>query len=177
MAIPFLANSEEALSPDYWITSAEQWGHLEAGEVVLLDASKESGGSGEGHAATAAILIHSPIEPVWNVVNDHDKAPEFIKSLIASKTIEKDTGYSILQQQVKVGFYRVNYMAELRLKPPDLIEFDQVSGDLKSMDGFWRFISVESETGSKTLLIYRLSLKPDFPVPPFLIVCQIRSSR
>ncbi|MDF2375962.1 MAG: SRPBCC family protein [Verrucomicrobiales bacterium] len=163
------AMSDETSKPDHWIKTPAQWALLEAGDVIILESTGESETKGSNHAATAAILIDSPVIPVWDVVNDQEKAPNYMKTLRSSKLLEEHEGYSLIQQQVKIGFHKVNYVVKHVPTPPSVIHFSRERGDMKEMNGFWRFIEVGGGEESKTLLIYRLSLKPDFPVPAFLI--------
>ncbi|MDF1658362.1 MAG: SRPBCC family protein [Verrucomicrobiales bacterium] len=156
-------------SPEYWIKTHAHWTSLEEGEVVLLESPDESKPVKTDHAAIAAILIDSPVAQVWDIVNDQDKAPDYMKTLLSSELLEEHEGYSLIQQQVKVGFHQVEYVVRHMPTPTSVIEFERQSGDLKSMNGFWRFIEVGKEGSMQTLLIYRLSLQPDFPIPPFLI--------
>lgn len=164
-----MLRGEEASYPQDWIKTPEQWTYLHAGEVILLESSGKAGAKDSNHAAMAAILIDASLEDVWSVVNDQDKAPGYIKTLISSKLVEDHETYSLLEQQVKVGFHKVTYIVKHMPEPQNAIHFQRESGDLKDMGGFWRFIPVVDEEETKTLLIYRLSLKPDFPIPPFLI--------
>lgn len=159
----------ESANPHDWIKTEAQWTALKAGEVIVLEATNQSGEKNADHAAMAAILVDAPVDQVWDVVNDQDKAPDYIKTLLSSKRLEEHEGYSLLQQQVKVGFHKVKYIVKHMPSPPSVIHFARQSGDLKSMSGFWRFLPLGDEPEAGTLLIYRLSLEPDFPVPAFLI--------
>ena len=163
------AYPDESSTPDFWIKSPDQWASLKAGEVVIIESPDKSDSKDSDHAAMAAILIDSPVIPVWDIVNDQDKAPHYLKTLLSSELLEQHEGYSLIEQQVKVGFHKVKYVVKHMPTPPSVINFSRESGDLKEMAGFWRFIEVGEESEAKTLLIYRLSLKPDFPVPQFLI--------
>lgn len=161
--------SDESRNPVDWIKTKAQWTALEAGEVIVLESTGQSDRADADHAAMAAILVAAPVEQVWDVVNDQDKAPDYIKTLLSSKLLEDHGSYSLLQQQVKVGFHKVKYIVKHMPSPPSVIHFARESGDLKAMDGFWRFLPVGEGPDAGTLLIYRLCLKPDFPVPAFLI--------
>lgn len=160
---------EEPASADDWISTTDQWSQLNAGSVLLLESSLQSGEKEANHAATAAILIDAPVEDVWAVLSDQDKAPDYMKTLLSSKLVEQNDSYSLLEQQVKVGFHKVKYIVKHMPEPPVAIRFERESGDLKEMGGFWRFFPVGEQPNTKTLLVYRLSLKPDFPIPPFII--------
>ncbi|MEM1441247.1 MAG: SRPBCC family protein [Verrucomicrobiota bacterium] len=156
-------------SVENWIKTQEQWDALQKGEVVILNAQAPGESGDSDHSAMAAILIKAPVLSVWEVLNDHDRSPDYIKSLLSSDLKEENEDHSLLQQKVKVGFHKVSYVVKHIPEPHSVIHFERVSGDMKAMDGFWRFFPVGDEESTATVLIYRLSLKPDFPVPAFLI--------
>ncbi len=169
LALTTLLSAEEQPSVEDWISTAQQWSQLGAGSVILLESSGGSDSKEANHAGMAAILIDAPVENVWNVVNDQDKAPGYIKTLLSSELVEKCDTYSLIEQEVKVGFHKVKYVVKHVPEQPIAIHFKRDSGDLKEMGGYWRFFPIGEGEETKTLLIYRLSLKPDFPIPPFLI--------
>ncbi|MDF1824353.1 MAG: SRPBCC family protein [Verrucomicrobiales bacterium] len=162
-------HGENASPANDWISSPGQWKELYAGDAILLESSDPPHAKGSRYAATAAILIEASVEEVWNVINDQERAPGYLKSLLSSKSLEDHDTYSLLEQEVKVGFHKVKYVVRHMPEPQTSIHFQRVSGDLKEMAGFWRFISVKGSADTRTLLIYQLSLTPDFPVPPFLV--------
>ncbi len=162
-------DQEPESTVDFWVKTAEQQTALKAGQVIILESIDNSEGGTPDHATTAAVLINAPLSAVWDVVSDQNEAPNYIKTLLSSKVVKEESDYSLIQQRVKVGFHKIDYMVKHIPAPPSIIRFERVSGDLKSMDGFWRFIPISGEAGEGTLLIYKLSLQPDFPVPAFLI--------
>ncbi|MEM6278236.1 MAG: SRPBCC family protein [Verrucomicrobiota bacterium] len=166
-----LAPAEETETDplENWIEIPDQWEALHRGDVVILDASAPGEEEKSDHSAMAAVLIEAPVLNVWAVLNDHNRSPDYIKTLLSSSLMEEKEDHALLEQKVKVGFHKVSYVVKHTPEPHSIIHFERVSGDMKSMDGFWRFFPVEGEESPSTLLIYRLSLKPDFPVPGFLI--------
>lgn len=167
-ALPCLSLPDEPDNPSQWITSPGQWSQLREGKVILLSSDATSSDD-SGYSATAAVVVDAPPSEVWKVVDDGNAAAGFQDSLVSSKVIERAADYTLVEQVVKIGLTKVNYVVRQKPQPPRLMDFELESGDLREMDGFWRCLPLESEGKQRTLLIYRLSLKPAIPIPGFLI--------
>lgn len=163
--VSFSALAETSDAASDWITDTSQWTALHQGEVVLLDSETGS----EGHSATAAVLVDAPPSAVRAVVEDGDRAADFQESLVASRVVERTEDSIVLEQTVKVGLQKVTYRVRQYPRSPRLMDFELESGELKEMDGFWRYLPVSDEGETATLLVYRLSLKPLIPLPGFLV--------
>ena len=159
----------EADSARSWITGKEQWSELEAGRAILIDSSISSKENGDSHSATAALLVDAAPDVVRTVVEDGDKAAGFQEALVSSEIIDRTGSVTLVRQIAKVGLHKVGYVVRQTAENPQLMNFELVDGDLKSMSGFWRFLPVPSEEGTRTLLVYRLSLEPNAPIPGFLV--------
>jgi len=160
-------SAAEDKSAEDWVSTPEQWKKLSKGEVLLL--VSQTDGKGAGHSATAAILVDAPRGKVWDVVYDSDAAAGFQDSLVSSQIVEETESYALVEQVVKVGFHKAKYVVRQKPDRPDAIVFERESGDMKEIDGFWRFFTVVTGDEEKTLAVYRLSLKPDIPLPGFLV--------
>ncbi len=153
---------------------------MENGEVVLLeesskDAADETAAEDEDHGVTAAILIDARPRDVWDFVADKEAAPDYIDSLESAEVIEETEEHVLIRQVMKLGpLPRISYVVKHSPTPPHTVNFERHSGDLKKISGFWKFLPVED--GRKCLLVYRLSLKPGFLVPNFVVRNSLRKS-
>lgn len=158
-------------TPGDYVTKESDWKKLRAGEVIILTSSKKR----EEHGATSAILVDAPPKAVWAVIADKEGAPDYIDSLESAKVTKETKDHILIEQVMKLGpLPRVTYVVKHIPKPPHTVLFERDSGDLKEIDGFWKFLPVDQ--GKKCLLIYHLELKPGFLVPGFVIKRSLKKS-
>ena len=159
------ASTEEAR---HLVNDDEKWEELQGGKPVLLCDIKESV-AGELKRALAGIIIESPVEPVWEVVCDKEAAAVYVKNLKRARIVERgrEDGleYHVVEQEVKPSLFLTTFTYCLKhvLQPYSRIDFEKVSGDLKSVHGSWKFVSFED--GAKTLLVYEMNVDPGRFIP------------
>jgi len=167
--LPLTLAAADSESASHWIKTEKQWSELQTGKVILLDSTLSAEEDVKSHSATAAIIVDAVPDVVRNVVEDGNKAAGFQESLVSSEILERSGDTTLVKQVAKVGFHKVSYIVCQTAENPSFMSFKLVEGDLKQMDGFWRFLPISSDSGTKTLLVYRLSLEPNIPIPGFMI--------
>ncbi|MCB1062316.1 MAG: SRPBCC family protein [Verrucomicrobiae bacterium] len=170
-----------AKSPEETVGDKILWKELNDGKVVVLPlglpllSSEPGDDEDDFHAACAAIIIEAPVKAVWDVIADKEAAPDYIESLQSAKILEEHPDYVLIEQVMKLGpLPKVTYVVKHMPLPPHEVKFERHSGDLESIKGFWKFMPIGD--GSKCLVIYRLSLKPGFFVPNFVIKRSLKKS-
>tara|TARA_R110002096_G_scaffold4493_27_gene20988 strand:- start:9163 stop:9795 length:633 start_codon:yes stop_codon:yes gene_type:complete len=149
------------------------WKMLEQGEVVLLvDVNEKVSKQDRGNPAfypTGAILINSPVENVWNLINDKEAAPDYVQSLVRCRIVGKGAAHMMVEQEMKMNGLpgTFTYIVKHVMRPFERVDFERVSGDLRDIRGSWQFVPVEENT--KTLLIYSLHVDPGRFVPQGLV--------
>ena len=136
---------------------------LLAGEVV----ARESSGDSSGGSARMQILVQAPPRAVWNVIVSCELAFRFVAGLRQCE-VRDDTGErALVRQVVDQGWLMpsFDFVFESLRQPWSRIDFRLVEGNLAAMDGSWRFI----ETPDGTLVDYEMRLRPQAPVPAFLV--------
>ena len=83
--------------------------------------------------------------------------------------IEREPGADVttLRQSVDKGWAvpRVDYVITVRRVPFSRVDFSLVEGDLRVMEGGWRFV----ESGDALLVTHEIRVQPAFPVPRWLL--------
>lgn len=136
---------------------------LLAGEVV----ARESSGDSSGGSARMQILVQAPPRAVWSVVVSCELAFQFVAGLRECE-VRDDTGErALVRQVVDQGWLlpSFDFVFESLRQPWSRIDFRLVEGNLAAMEGSWRFI----ETPDGTLVDYEMRLRPQAPVPAFLV--------
>lgn len=170
-AVPWSFSSAQS-SAHGWVTKAADWQKLKAGKTIFLNTPEEALKSKP--TETAAILVDSPPHEVWAVIADKEGAPKFIKGLKSAKVLKRGPGYELVEQKMTVGLIKVTYVLKDVSEPPDTVKFSRHSGDMKEIDGFWKFYPVDG--GTQTLVVYRLGLKPGMGIPDLFVHSSLKTS-
>lgn len=162
-ALPMSALASNLANPatDAPVLTESQWSALQSGQPVLLDNRHEQ----DPRAILGAILVDTPVQSTWHVINDKEKGPEFTKGLLRAKVLEEGESHMLVEQDMKVGVIPgvFTYVMRHDMQPLKRVDFARKSGDLKEVKGYWKFIPVEGN--SKTLLVYSLFIDPGFFLP------------
>jgi uncharacterized membrane protein len=168
------ASTEEARA---LVGDEEKWKALQGGEAILLCDEKDAIKRGTKYAL-AAIIIESPVKPVWNVVCDKEAAVAYMKNLKSAKVLEqgREDGlkFQVVEQEVKPSLFPVTYTYSLKhvMQPYSKINFRRVSGEMKEVEGSWRFLPLEG--GTKMMLVYELQVTPGKLIPGFVMRSSLR---
>ena len=165
VALFFTADS---VLPDQQATDPETLTRLLSGEVVAFDTkSDKSGGS-----AHMQILVEASPQAIWNVIISCELAFVFVDGLTYCEVLEEAEGRALVHQVVKQGWPipTQDFTFESLRQAFTEIGFRLVDGNLKAMEGYWRF-SVRPEG---TLVDYEVRIQPEIPAPRFIVRRNIR---
>lgn len=142
---------------------SEVLARLEADEVVAQEATGDS----QGGSARMQLLVQAPAQAVWSVIISCELAFRFVEGLQHCEVLEDTGDRALVRQVVDRGWLmpRLDFVFESLRWPWDQIDFRLVEGNLKAMEGSWRF----EETAAGTLVDYEISLRPQAPAPGFLV--------
>ena len=159
---PLRARAEEAAAEELSEESS-------AGESLGAPATEI--GPDEKADIQSKIFIPVRTDSVWMVLTDYDHLREFIPNMIESRLLE-DHGTVKLIEQVAEGKWfmlgkRARVVLEVEEHKYSRLDFHVVDGDFSVFDGSWEL--VPGKGGRGTWLSYRLSEKPRFLVPGFLV--------
>jgi carbon monoxide dehydrogenase subunit G len=106
---------------------------------------------------TSTADIDAPLERVWELVQDVEKAPEWQGGLKAMDPIERDgDGRAILCESHSDGKVRtIKSNVRFSYDGPTRLNWSQEKGDLKSVDGSWQ---LEDIGNGRTRAIYSLDV-------------------
>ncbi|MBB4663841.1 type II toxin-antitoxin system RatA family toxin [Conexibacter arvalis] len=105
------------------------------------------------------VEIAAPIERVWEIAADLERAPEWQTSLVSVDVLERDgDGRPALVETVSDAKVKT-VKARLRFSyaPPGRIDTRQEKGDLKALTGHWTFADIG---GGRTRATYALDVDP-----------------
>lgn len=105
------------------------------------------------------VEIDAPLEEVWAIAADLERAPEWQSSLVSVDVLERDAdGRPALVETVSDAKVKtVKARLRFRYDPPGRIDTEQEKGDLKALSGRWSFSDLG---GGRTRATYSLEVDP-----------------
>ena len=159
---------------DGTVSSTEAMARLRKGEILAEDAR-----TGEpGGAARVQTLMHSDLQELWAYISSCDSAFKYVKGMRECELLAVEHGVNSdttrLHQVVKKSWVvpGIDYIIEVRRQPPHRIDFKLIEGNLKALEGGWRFNVLPDEQG--IVVTHEVRVQPDFPAPRWLIQRSMR---
>ena len=103
----------------------------------------------------ASADIYAPIERCWEVVADVELAPEWQSGLDWLSALERDAGGRaiVCEAETDVKVTRVKSRVRFSYEPPSRLSWEQVRGQLKSVEGSWTLDALDGERTRATYTI------------------------
>ncbi|MGF1493388.1 MAG: SRPBCC family protein [Microcoleaceae cyanobacterium] len=112
---------------------------------------------------TGQVSIDAPITTVWSVLTDYDNFEQFFPNISESKLIQSQDNKKVFEQQYQIriaGFSRqFRVQVEAQETYPKAIKFQQVEGDLKTLEGEWEIQTLPSNSRS-VVVTHRVTVMP-----------------
>src|SRR3954465_13496029 len=88
---------------------------------------------------SASEEIDAPLDEVWAVVEDVLSAPEWQDGLVGMTALETDDEgrATLVEAENDIKGRTVKSQVRFHYEPPDRLSWEQVKGDLKSVEGSW----------------------------------------
>jgi len=150
------------------IPDPETLERLGNGEILLLDASTDSA---EDTIRVQAIF-HAPAKAAWDIILSCEQKFTYVNGLKKCEVIEDEGDRMLIHQVVKTSWLAptMDFLYETLGDRYDRIRFQLVEGNMKSMEGGWKF----TEIADGILVDYELRVQPAIPVPNFIISNDLR---
>ncbi|MFT7564782.1 MAG: hypothetical protein ACI8ZT_002442 [Bacteroidia bacterium] len=156
-------------------SSEAEMGRLLKGEILVESArTEESGGSVRVQA-----VMHADSQLIWDFIASCDSVFLYVHGLrsctVLSIESSPDSDTTLLHQSVKKSWIIpiIEFTVLIRRQLPDRVDFMLVEGDLKAMEGGWRFQQLDD--GAGVLVTHEIQVAPKFPVPRWLIRRSMRT--
>ena len=122
--------SLQTLSPE---TLVQLRSFAERGELVLIESNR----GGTLKQITLMTVVRAPRQIVWDVLSATERYPDFVPNVVRSKTIVQRDHERVVSWELEVPLINVEGKNRYRFSPPQAMDVDAVSGDLKT--GAWRW--------------------------------------
>lgn len=94
-------------------------------------------------AGSRSIEIAAPAERCFTIAADLDQVPEWHGAMVAIDVVERDDQgrAALVDSEMDVTVTRVSMRLRFSYEEPSAVRWTRESGDLKSLEGSWRFAS------------------------------------
>ncbi len=136
---------------------------LKAGEVVVEETRLDD----QGGSVRAMALSQANAETTWRVIADCGDARRYVHGLEFCEVLIDEPDQALTHHVVDPGWLvpKMDFRFETRRHPYHRMDFKLTEGNLKKMQGFWLFASIEPGL----LIIHELHIQPRAPAPRWLV--------
>ncbi len=131
----------------------------------------------EGYQVDGVCPVRATRATAWSVLTDYEGIDRFVPSMQVSRVLSRAPDHWVVEQiasaRVFVFGRKMRVVLEIHEQPPDSIRFKDIArDDFSDYRGLWRF----EGHGTDTRVIYRVTAKPRFSVPDFVLRHALRTS-
>ncbi len=161
---PVRADTElTALAPEISPPDEDEMERLIRGEILR----KRVESDGSKGAAVLQVMMFTDAQAVWEIIVSCQQAMIYVDGLEVCEVLDDQRHYTRTHQIVDRGWPspRLDYVFEADRQPHLFMVFRLVEGNLKEMQGFWRFDQLDDGL----LVSHAVSIRPKTPAPRWLV--------
>jgi hypothetical protein len=121
------------------------------------------------YTVSAEFTAAAPAHVTLGTLTDYENIPRFMPAVRTSTVAERGDGYALLEQEAIASFMmfskRIHLTLEVREAAGVIRFIDRCGKSFERYEGSWTV----TESGGRSLVVYRLTAKPSFEVPGFLL--------
>lgn len=144
--------------------SAAEFSRLQAGEVLVSKTQVDKAGG----AAIAQAIFYIDASELWRVLSDCTANYRFVRGLKDCEILSETATSAVTRQVLKPYLLlpRFEYVFETRREPYEWIVIRLRDGDLRVLEGSWRFDPLPGDGG--ILVTHAIRIQPQMRVPRWL---------
>ena len=140
-----------------------------AGAGQATDASAAVHEARGVYVVSAEFSVPGPAAVAVAVLTDYESIPRFMPAVKTSTVTERGDDYAVVEQEAVATFMlfskRIHLVLEVQAHAGTIRFRDRCGKSFERYEGAWTV----SDTGGRTTIGYRLTAKPSFDVPTFLL--------
>lgn len=121
------------------------------------------------YLVSAEFSVPGPAAVALTVLTDYENIPRFMPAVKTSTVTERGEDYAVVEQEAVATFMlfskRIHLVLDVLVHAGTIRFSDRCGKSFERYDGAWTV----SDTGGRTTIGYRLTAKPSFEVPAFLL--------
>ena len=122
-----------------------------------------------GGAARVRALFRAEPRHIWDTLGDCAANFRFVRGLQECEVTEQTPEHAVTRQVARKYWLAptLSYRFETRRQPHEWIQIRLLDGDLKAMQGSWRFDLLDG--GPLVLVTHEIRVQPQMPAPRWLV--------
>ena len=138
---------------------------LQRGEILTQTIHSEKSGG----AARVTAMFHGEVDDVWSVIGYCENEFIYVRGLELCELVKPGLKVMRKHHRVNNNWYTptIDFIFVASRTSPTHGEFRLVSGNLKVLEGQWKFQPL-ADTG-KTIVIHEIRIRSRFPAPRWLV--------
>jgi hypothetical protein len=121
------------------------------------------------YTVTAEFTAAAPAHATLATLTDFENIPRFMPAVRTSTVLERGDGYVLVEQEAIASFMmfskRIHLWLEVRETAGTIRFLDRCGRSFERYEGSW----MVTEQAGRSAVVYRLTAKPSFEVPGFLL--------
>jgi ribosome-associated toxin RatA of RatAB toxin-antitoxin module len=121
------------------------------------------------YSVSAEFSASGSPDEVLATLSDYDNIPRFMPAVKRSRIVERSNEHVVVEQEAVASFMmfskRIHLMLDVSRQPGTIHFADRCGRSFGRYEGSWTV----SERDGLTVIVYRLTAKPAFDVPTFLL--------
>lgn len=138
---------------------------------------------GEKGKYTAKILLNASQETAWSVLTDYGNISKFMPNVVSSQILAVNGNQKVIEQVDARQVFLINVRSRIRSAVTETaknrIDFRQLEGDLRSMQGYWKVEPVAPYRGApanQVLITQVIEVEPQAGTPKEIFYSLFKSS-
>ncbi len=138
---------------------------LKRGEVLLQTIQDENPGT----AARVTALFHTNAQAIWNIIGYCKYEYIYMRGLKYCEMLEGDQFHMTMRHRLRSSWYTptLDFTFEANREPGGDGEAHLVDGDLKILEGSWKFSPLAD--GNSVIVAHEIRIQPKLPAPAWLV--------
>jgi hypothetical protein len=143
---------------------------LKRGEILLQIIHDEKPGA----AARVTAVFHSSASAVWDIIGYCKYELVYMQGLKSCEMLEGDRFHMTMRHRMRNSWYAptMDYIFEARREPGGNGQAHLVEGDLKVLEGQWKFFPLADDY--HVIVVHEIRIQPKIPVPKWLVRRSLR---
>ena len=145
--------------------SDDELARLTRGEILLEIVKDEKPGA----AARVTALFHTNSQAIWDIIGYCKYEYIYMRGLKFCEMLEGDQFHMTMRHRLRNSWYTptLDFTFEANREPGGDGQAHLIDGDLKILEGHWKFSPVANE--NSVIVVHEIRIQPKLPAPKWLM--------
>ena len=145
--------------------SDDELARLTRGEILLQIVRDEKPGA----AARVTALFHTNSQAIWDIIGYCKYEYIYMRGLKFCEMLDGDQFHMTMRHRIRNSWYTptLDFTFEAHREPGGDGQAHLIDGDLKILEGHWKFSPVANE--NSVIVVHEIRIQPKLPAPEWLV--------